>query len=560
MGIRAIDTGLLQFYDPNTGKPVGSGFVCTYDTISGAPKITYSDLAGTIENPNPVPLDATGSALIFGDGSFKFVVKNAAGVVVRTIDNIGISTESGYDASASTPNLGIGGGNNGFESGDYLAIYDQNAPHELVGFGAIDDAVLQANVDNQNVSGAYERVSSLYVGDATAVPSGALVFDGSQTGYDPASRRIYEFRDVGNFSVDPQADTNVSEHGQGDNYIDLFRMAAAEEMRVKRAIMSWEKAKNLIGMQTITYPVVVVGSNGKLYVSSGSPTAEQMSGTDPVTDTDHTVWAYVYDPTETAQFPPWYRSPNQGIRWNDTISIKAPKQACKMLDAAGDFVNDAKLTVDYFKSPYKFEFGAGVTGTPKGGFASSADNAATGWLAVYIIKTTGTDVDVCLAPTSQSISDMLTIMNGLPAEVAAGRTWATARRIAYCYCTGTAVRQFTYSGDGVYTSLNSSALGNINDSGYVAGQYAPPNCAVRLLALATSGAEDTIFVGYMAETAAPTNYIGLVYSKAGSSFADYGNTISVMLRLDVDNKISLTNNGQGSWSVNATGYKDFLED
>jgi hypothetical protein len=568
--MKAISTGLLQFYDPNTGKPVANGFVATYDTVSTSPKETFSDVNGLVTNPNPVPLDATGSAYIFGEGSYTFVVKNQAGVNVRTIENIGVLAGGAYEIDGDTLTLSIGGGNNGYDSDDLLPIYSQSEPHELLGFGDMSEIVLQANVDNKTVSGDYETVSALYASSSAAIPSGALVFDGPQDGYDPVSTRLYEFKSDGNFSVDPQADANVDQSGVGDNYIDLFRKAATEEMRIKRTPMYWDVCKDLIGLQTIQYPIIVIGSNGKFYTTSGSPTAEQMATVDPVLDTTATVWAYVYDPTETAAYPPWYRSPNQGITYNSTVSIKACKQSCKLLDTSGDFTNDGKLIIDYYKSSSKWAFGSGTqpvypstVGTPIGGYVASSGAsmpATAAWYNVWMIKTSGGDTDVAISGVAYSLVDVLGYLNNGSdwfGEVAAGRTWTHGRRIAYAYVDTGIFRSFNNTGDGNYTLLTAGSIGTgaaVNCSVYV-----PIGAAGYFYGLQDAGAEDTVSTLSIGEIGYAT--AGSAYAKAGSNFVDYNNsTGSVRLKPNSSGNISAVTSGGGAATVYCTAWQDLYED
>lgn len=63
------------------------GLVYTYAAGTLTPKTTYTDSAGGTPNANPVVLDASGQASIWGTGSYKFVVKTAAGVTIDTQDN-----------------------------------------------------------------------------------------------------------------------------------------------------------------------------------------------------------------------------------------------------------------------------------------------------------------------------------------------------------------------------------------------------------------------------------------------------------------------------------------
>lgn len=91
-----------QQIDDN-GDPLVGGFVYVYLAGSSTPAATYSDQAGLVSNTWPIELDTLGlnnqgAVWITGGFAYKFVFKNAAGVTLRTIDNIsGIN-----DASASS--------------------------------------------------------------------------------------------------------------------------------------------------------------------------------------------------------------------------------------------------------------------------------------------------------------------------------------------------------------------------------------------------------------------------------------------------------------------------
>ena len=78
-----------RFYawDAN-GAPLAGGEVYAYEAGTSTPKDTYTDSEKSATNANPVPLDASGSAAIALDGSYKIVVKDSAGVTIFTQDNV----------------------------------------------------------------------------------------------------------------------------------------------------------------------------------------------------------------------------------------------------------------------------------------------------------------------------------------------------------------------------------------------------------------------------------------------------------------------------------------
>ena len=79
----------LPFHaDADNGDPLVGGLVYTYAVGTTTPQTTWSDLAKTTPNANPVVLNARGDAQIFFDTSLKVIVKTSAGSTVQTIDNI----------------------------------------------------------------------------------------------------------------------------------------------------------------------------------------------------------------------------------------------------------------------------------------------------------------------------------------------------------------------------------------------------------------------------------------------------------------------------------------
>jgi hypothetical protein len=79
-----------QRYFNNDGTPAAGGKLWTYAAGTSNPKATYSDAAGTIPNPNPVPLDAHGEAVVYWSGAYKVDIKQADGQQVTgyPVDNV----------------------------------------------------------------------------------------------------------------------------------------------------------------------------------------------------------------------------------------------------------------------------------------------------------------------------------------------------------------------------------------------------------------------------------------------------------------------------------------
>lgn len=94
-----------QFLD-NNGNVLSGGKIYTYAAGTTTPLTTYTSLAGTVANPNPVVLNSAGRVsgqiwLIYG-ASYKFVIKDSLGNTIDTQDNISGSSAAGGLVTAAT--------------------------------------------------------------------------------------------------------------------------------------------------------------------------------------------------------------------------------------------------------------------------------------------------------------------------------------------------------------------------------------------------------------------------------------------------------------------------
>lgn len=95
-----------QYFDDD-GAPLAGGELYTYTAGTSTPKETYTDEDAATPNTNPVVLDAAGRALIYiGAGAYKFVLKDADGNTIDTIDDIvaveEVDIESAWTSHAVT--------------------------------------------------------------------------------------------------------------------------------------------------------------------------------------------------------------------------------------------------------------------------------------------------------------------------------------------------------------------------------------------------------------------------------------------------------------------------
>src|SRR3954470_3470007 len=71
----------LQWSDAN-GTPYAGGSIETYQPGTSTPKATWLDPDQAALNTNPVILDAAGRSLMFGDGDYRLVLKDALGNLI----------------------------------------------------------------------------------------------------------------------------------------------------------------------------------------------------------------------------------------------------------------------------------------------------------------------------------------------------------------------------------------------------------------------------------------------------------------------------------------------
>ena len=91
------------------GKPLAGGKVYTYSAGTTTSKATYTTMAGTVANPNPVILDQNGKAKIFlADGSYRLQIKDSNDALIDDIDQISrYVTQSEFATFQQTVNDGV---------------------------------------------------------------------------------------------------------------------------------------------------------------------------------------------------------------------------------------------------------------------------------------------------------------------------------------------------------------------------------------------------------------------------------------------------------------------
>ncbi|MFX9324468.1 hypothetical protein ABTP01_14275 [Acinetobacter baumannii] len=98
----------FQCFGPD-GKPLAGGKVYSYAAETTTNKATYTTMAGTVANPNPIILDQNGKAKIFlGDGAYRLRIFDKNGALIDDIDQISrYVTQSEFASFQQTVNDGV---------------------------------------------------------------------------------------------------------------------------------------------------------------------------------------------------------------------------------------------------------------------------------------------------------------------------------------------------------------------------------------------------------------------------------------------------------------------
>lgn len=100
------------------GLALPGGLLYSYAAGTLTPQATFTDSTGSVPNANPVVLDAAGQKPIWlGNSAYRFILRNAAGVLVRDADNVTSAggLEAGvYSTFADAASAANGAGRVGF--------------------------------------------------------------------------------------------------------------------------------------------------------------------------------------------------------------------------------------------------------------------------------------------------------------------------------------------------------------------------------------------------------------------------------------------------------------
>jgi hypothetical protein len=126
----------IPFFD-NNGLPLNAGLVYTYQAGSSTLLTTYTTYNGTIANPNPIVLNASGQVpnevWLQTGYSYKFVIKSSDGTTIQTLDNIYPILQSATASGATIPSglIAIWSGSTGSIPSGWLICDGTNGTPDL---------------------------------------------------------------------------------------------------------------------------------------------------------------------------------------------------------------------------------------------------------------------------------------------------------------------------------------------------------------------------------------------------------------------------------------------
>lgn len=172
-----IESALSGYLD-ESGRPLASGKVYTYEAGTTTPKATYQDVNKVTPHANPVILDDQGQKLIYADGLYKFVIKDSDDNIIETRDNLQyffisstITTATEISAADSTGiTLKDDGGNTGItlKDGGNVGIKSDTNPQTAFGVADSDTTAYASTLSVTSVGSDIVRIRNLSASAAWA--------------------------------------------------------------------------------------------------------------------------------------------------------------------------------------------------------------------------------------------------------------------------------------------------------------------------------------------------------------------------------------------------------
>lgn len=172
MGIRMtnITTPMPQpraKFTNKLGLPLSGGRVYTYEPGTNIPKKTWKDIDKSVENTNPIQLDAAGEADIYGVGFYRVVVKDFFGLTIYDVEKTGIAAE--LDASFVVDASGK-------NQQELNSQYKTPVQFDIDTTGASDVTTKITNLLNPAGKGIIQLTPGKYWIDGLTIPKNVIVY------------------------------------------------------------------------------------------------------------------------------------------------------------------------------------------------------------------------------------------------------------------------------------------------------------------------------------------------------------------------------------------------
>lgn len=100
---RQVEFLLTGYRNPSTDEPLSGGKVYTYLDGTTTESNLYTDRDQSAEAANPVVLDSSGRAEVYGDNVYKFEIYDSTGTHIETLNGIDLSRNTRIFVQSTQP-------------------------------------------------------------------------------------------------------------------------------------------------------------------------------------------------------------------------------------------------------------------------------------------------------------------------------------------------------------------------------------------------------------------------------------------------------------------------